>query len=89
LLWVRKRLPFTATKFEGVASRHASNAWGAGKRWVVEFHGVELSNVIVEHLTGRQFRRVERALPVLVVKPGGTDTNGARHARCRFDAIEG
>src|SRR5215470_3229543 len=46
---------------------------------VVQLYSVEVSNVVVQHLTGRQFRGVERTLPVLVVKPGGTDTNVASH----------
>jgi len=56
---------------------------------VIQFDGVEVPGVVVDHFTGGQFPRVERTLPMLVVKPGSADANVARHARCRFDAIAG
>jgi hypothetical protein len=92
LLWVKKRLAFTAkTKFSGVRSRHRSNASRIGEtgKAIVQLHRSEVLQIIIQHFTRRCSRRVKRTFPVLVVKSGGADSNVTSHkkvfGRRRFD----
>jgi hypothetical protein len=68
---------------EGVPSRQAAtlDSVGSAVEAIIDFYGIEMTNVPAQVSLRRKFRRVEGIFPVTIVPAGSTDADAGSYGR--------